>query len=295
MPNIPGMTGPARIEILKATRNILGLLKELASSDASFRAAAAKTLGDYREASVVEPVAALLQDGEKTVRDAAAAALGNIGAPALQALTAVMSSGNDEARSAAADALGRIGAPALEQLLACLKDASADVRVMSALWLGKIRDPRAVEPLIAAFKDENRDVRVEVVKALGELRDARALELLTGALKDSDDGISRAATKALVRIDPAKAGATLINALKNTKSEALQEMIAGKLGDTGDPGAVQPLLDLLEDENSRKVRENAARSLVKLYRSNALGQTEKQLILDQQETIVSVYGAEFTI
>ncbi len=63
------------------------------------------------------------------------------------------------------------------------------------------------------------------------------------------------ATKALVKIDPLRAGEPLMEALKKTRSEAVQEAIAGRLGDTGDPRAVQPLLDLLDNEHGKKVRE----------------------------------------
>ena len=166
-------------------------------------------------------------------------------------------------------------------------------RARSALWLGKIRDPCALEPLIAAFKDEDRDVRVEVVKALGEMRDARALELLSGRqgsrrrdLPSGDQGAGQDR--------PCTSRRDTAGCAQEYQKRGAPGNDRRQLGDTGDPARCNRCSTCSRTTTAGRCA-NAARSLVKLYRSNVLGQTEKQLILDQQELITDIYGLEFTI
>ncbi len=85
------------------------------------------------------------------------------------------------AQGSAAAALGEMGSPALEPLIAVLEDAtkSKDMREAATRALGKIGDPRAAEPLVAALGDQKGDVRRGAVMALRTMGDLRAAEPLT--------------------------------------------------------------------------------------------------------------------
>jgi HEAT repeat protein len=101
-------------------------------------------------------------------------------------------------RKAAAEALVQIGAPAVEPFMAALKDESWSVRRTAAEALGQIGDARAVEPLTAALKDRNDHwLRHYAAEALGQIGDARAVEPLVAALKEPYANVRKAAAEAL--------------------------------------------------------------------------------------------------
>jgi HEAT repeat protein len=162
------------------------------------------------------------------------------------------SRGDIGVRKEVAGALGRIGdARAVEPLIKALQHFAYDVRKAAASALGQIGDTRAVEPLIAALNVEDRDVRSPAARALGQIGDTRAVEPLIAALNDDKSGwsVRTAAIDALERFGEARAVEALIATLKNSNT---------------------------------LVRKAAATSLVKLYQSRSLSETQKQLILDQR-------------
>lgn len=76
--------------------------------------------------------------------------------------------GDHDARKAAAQALVEIGAPAVEPLIGTLlQDNDALVRRVAADVLARIKDPRSVEPLTAALNDPNDEVQHSAAEALG--------------------------------------------------------------------------------------------------------------------------------
>jgi len=103
------------------------------------------------------------------VHKAAAAALGEIGAPAVPGLLAALRNAERWVREAAADTLGRIGAPAVPGLLAALRDADWRVRRAAAAALGEIGDAAAVPGLLAALGDAEEYVRRAAAAALRNL------------------------------------------------------------------------------------------------------------------------------
>jgi len=101
------------------------LIKGLETFGASFlREAAAKALGEFRQAESVEALIAALRDKDVGVRGAAASALGKTG-----------------------------DARAVEPLVACLHDVDEYVRTPAARALGEIGDPRALNALAMASRD----------------------------------------------------------------------------------------------------------------------------------------------
>src|SRR5215467_11160530 len=121
-----GLFRPPNVEALEAKRDVQSLIKALG----------------YQK--------------RDNVRQAAAEALGKVGAPAVEPLIAALKEGYMHA--AATEALSKIGAPAVEPLIAALKDQEINVRKAAAEVLGKIGDARAVEPLIAACNDQSSEM-----------------------------------------------------------------------------------------------------------------------------------------
>jgi HEAT repeat protein len=150
-------------------------------------------------------IRALGYQRDEGVRQAAASALGRIGAPVVKPLVAILVASDFGGSDVfAAKALGQIGAPAVEPLIAILPDDHA------AIALGEIGDPRAVGPLIALLPARG------VARALGEIGDPRAILPLIIALLQSSPGSGwserGAYAQALRKID-APAVEPLIDAL----------------------------------------------------------------------------------
>ncbi|MBN1195747.1 MAG: HEAT repeat domain-containing protein [Methanomicrobiaceae archaeon] len=82
----------------------------------------------------------------------AAAALGRIGAPAVDPLVRTFADTGTNARWRVAMALARVGTPAVEALIDVVNTQEDSARHPAVWALAEIGDQRAVEPLIAALK-----------------------------------------------------------------------------------------------------------------------------------------------
>jgi HEAT repeat protein len=171
---------------------------------------AAKTLGQIGDTQAVQPLFAALTFSYTSEE---AAELEQIGPSGLAIVEAWQSR-----REAAAEALVQVGALAVEPLVATLETLHSDVQgaafelpgvisstranslIAAIELLGKISDPRAVESLIAELEDRNWCVRWAAIKALEQIGDARAMEPFVVALEDRDSNVQSAAVEALVRI-----------------------------------------------------------------------------------------------
>lgn len=161
----------------------------------------------------VEPLVAILNDTNPSVRRNAAWALGEIRGShsvdrtvAVEPLIAALRDEDWWVRKAAARALGEIRtARAVGPLVAALEDGNWNVREMAAWALGEMKDARAVSRLSAALvKDERWSVRSRTASALGEIRDPLAVEALTAALNDEDQRVRNKAEWALAEIADTK-------------------------------------------------------------------------------------------
>jgi Uri superfamily endonuclease len=178
-----GVLGAERIAV--AGEEIDELLETLVSSDEESREAAAVALGRLG-ARVAERLAILLQDEDMHIRWWAARALAEVGSDrAIAPLVSGLDDVEPDVRACAALALGRIGdgsaAPALASRLA---DESAFVASIAADALSMIGEP-AVEALADKLADESPHVRLLAVRALGRTKSQRAIVPLFGVLEDS--------------------------------------------------------------------------------------------------------------
>ena len=198
--------GPPTVAKLKEKRDVKGLIKAIGyQMDPAERMAAARALGEIRDARAVEPLIAVLKNQREfnPARRAAAWALADIGAPAVKSLVGTLGDKSGFTREYATEALVEIGGPSVEPLIAALGDRSGWANMWGGLdiskTLGKIGIP-AVEPLIAALRGQNASVRMHAAWALGWIGDNRAVEPLIAALGDQDEHVREAAAEALGRI-----------------------------------------------------------------------------------------------
>jgi HEAT repeat protein len=219
-------------------------LRDLHSTDARVRAAAADALGDVPEGADRRRarlgLESVLDDGRFEVRCAAALALGDLGdAGAVDALLARVEDSHPEARQAAVIALGKLGnAQAIPALLAALSAGPPDVRFQAARSLAEIDPAAAFEPLCAALRDADPEVRESAAEALAVVGDRRAAGWLVDLLEDGRPGTRFAAAMTLAWLGDARAFDTLTAFLPDRERafEAMEGLEA-----IGDARAALPL------------------------------------------------------
>ena len=128
---------------------------------------------------VVEPLIEALGDREKTVRKFAITILGNLRDPrAMEEIGMALYDLHHEVSRAAAEALAQFGAPAIDVLAEALTHPEAGLRERAILGLGKIHDERVAPFLIEMLYDRDSTVKRQAVHALGDLKDVRAIPAL---------------------------------------------------------------------------------------------------------------------
>lgn len=200
-------------------------------------------LGDLKNPGIVEPLLRALDDKDPMVRVFAAYALGRIRDPR-----------------------------ALEPLLKVLerrkkKDYAA---AYAAEALGNFNDPRIVSPLIAALEDPYYEVRGFAASSLGKMKAKEANFLLTQKLDDPHWFVRQQAAFGLEAMKAANRVESLALALKNEKDPNTLANLVILLGKTGDPAAVQPLLEALRTLPNSLARINAANALSEIKDSAAI-------------------------
>lgn len=190
------------------------LVARLADPSWRVRAAAVERLTSVEGPSPALPLLLdrLVGEGGIGEREAAAAALGRIGAPAVPGLVERLQSADGELRQAAAGVLGVIAdRRSLPPLVARLADADANVRAAVADALGRIGGPDAIAALHAAVDSDDRPLRSAALQALANLRSAPSILQLRELVKDRSS--RRVAFRLLGFSDDREALALLVEGL----------------------------------------------------------------------------------
>ena len=111
-------------------------------------------LAKIGESSIGPLIAAMQEHGERDFRRYAAAALGEIGIPAIEQMITAMGSDDKELRGFLSQALCRIGTPAIEPLRQRLNDADEIIRSCATLTLWQMGDHGVATIVEDARKDE---------------------------------------------------------------------------------------------------------------------------------------------
>lgn len=202
--NVPMMKATEHSEI---DQQIELLLK---SDDRYVAENAAAALGEMGPAAkdAVPVLIELLKSEHRdySVRQAAAEALGSIGPvtnKVVPTLVYVLEKGDWRVRGAAANALGRIGKPALPALTRILLESKDSLtRESVALGLGNVGRP-AIPLLLEALKDKDDRVRMFAASSLGKIGYAEEDVVLglVEAITDKDYLVRKEAIESLGRIN----------------------------------------------------------------------------------------------
>jgi HEAT repeat protein len=243
------------VELLSALGDaaVTELTAALERDDPAARWAVVGALEDIASAQAIRALIGALSHDDDEVRHCAVAALGHVGAPAIDAVLETLSDVSPVARSEAARALGYLAdGRSFMPLIVALDDPDAEVRGSAAWALGGLHDPRALVPLLVALDDADARVREGAAAGLGRSGDARAVRPLITAIDDEDDNVRCRTITALGELGAGRALPFLIASLTCDASEDVRYAAADALGEIG-VQAVQPLLEAMdaEDEDAR--------------------------------------------
>jgi HEAT repeat protein len=259
----------------------------------------------------VEPLIAVLINPDKNVKIAAAEILGEIGdSRSIGPLTTLLKNEDWSVRLAGTRALGKIGdSLAVGSIIAVLKDEFDLVREAGAEALGEINDDKAIKPLIESLININdKRMHKAVIKALEKLNwkpdqdeasavywcvkenwqecvriGSPAVKPLIDALKQTNEIERQSIIDVLSQIGTS-AVESLIWALKDKNNPRGKSYIAEVLGHMNDGRAIEPLFDMLKDDNSYNQRV-AANALINLYKAKPIDDKFKNLIFSHRSEI----------
>ena len=211
-------TGIPASKVEEAIAALIGAL-----DDPSPRVRESATVGLWghktRAARAVPGLVELLKDGDRRVRYAAAACLGEVVGPsdpelslAIPALTTALADPEADVRGRAAESLATLGRPDLAvATLARLWDCPDDMARNRAQSTARRRlgpnDRRLVEALVAAATYQNMAARVEAADVLlAHGRVAEAMPILDQAEKHADPGIRHRSAQVRAAFESRKPG-----------------------------------------------------------------------------------------
>ena len=247
-----GLFGPPNIEKMLSKRDIKGLIKALGyQQDKGVQKAASKALVKIGTDSV-DPLIAWLMEGNDYVRCHAAETLGELSDPhTVKSLIVALTDNVKSVREAAATAIKNIGSPAIDPLIVALKDDKWSIRKAAIEALSNLEDPRAVIPLIMMLnnKSDNKAAHDALIR-IG----TSAVEPLIVTLNKNDDNLRLEALNLLGQIGDSRAVEPLIAALKDGYAQVRSRAVQG-LGQIKDVRAIEPLIDYAFNANLKEVHE----------------------------------------
>jgi HEAT repeat protein len=261
-------------------------LEQLRSGEESLRREAIDRLGRSGLEEAIPPLLAAVGDESWPVRETATERLRTFDPTLLlPALEAALRDDEDAGlRNAAMEIYVKVGAPAVEPLLKLLVDRDEEVRNFAAVMLGSLEDKRSVGPLIAALKDPDINVGHAAAASLGRIGSGEAVLPLIEALS-TGPWLQYPAINALAEIGEPMAVGALLPLLKD---EWLQGPVMEALGRLAGREALPQLIPLLYDKDP-SVRSAAVHAVVSIeQRATASGESldpEVQAALRREDLI----------
>jgi hypothetical protein len=143
-----------------------------------------------------------------------------------------------------------------DALLKALNSAQTIHRELAAMALEYAGDPKGVlEPLNKTLTaDPDSEVRLAAAGTLTNLADASSVDALCKALVDKDEQVRGQAVAGLSKIKDPRAVNPLLNVLKEEEKSGIRARAASALGAIKEKTSLEPLMKQLDDEKDQRVR-----------------------------------------
>lgn len=213
-------------------RAVAALVSGLQSKEKSVRAAAAAALGECKSPDAVLPLIHMLRNDSWDDVYQAKRALVAIGSSSVDPLLSAVRDGDAAFRRNACEIFGELhAAEALNFLLSEFDDGTWE----AATALGQIGPP-AVEALLQCLAKESPKLRRHAAYALAKTKDPRCVPALEDRLQDTDDDVRAEAAKSLALIPRSRSVDALLVALRDEAPD-VRRAAAGALGEIDDERA----------------------------------------------------------
>ncbi|MGB3199843.1 MAG: HEAT repeat domain-containing protein [Nodosilinea sp.] len=231
----------------------------------------ARQVDDLGESALADLLAVLQdEDQDWEARWFAARALGKLDHPdVVVALIQVFASTpDDDLRQAVAAALAQIGVPAIEALTQLLGQPNHQPMAVQAL--ARIHHPAIVPPLLAEFNRAQAAVRATVLDALGTFADPIILPMVQQGLSDPDTAVRLAAIRGLLSLRWSRLNGsgelalsptqmiTWLTPLITDRDRGVAQQAIYALGRLSHPAAAAPLQRLLQAADTPDERRRYA-------------------------------------
>jgi HEAT repeat protein/tetratricopeptide (TPR) repeat protein len=218
----------------------------------------------------------------------AAEALGEIGdSRAIWSLSVAFKDRDIGVRIAVVEALGKIGEPALDRLTIIFQSSHGRVLEVVIEVLGKIGEP-AIKPLLLLLNNDARSRPITSVKAFVKIGQPAVIPLINN-LKHRIPKGRWGSAKSLGEIGDPRAVEPLIQAL-NDSNIGVRIAVVEALGKIGSPRAIVPLIDAIRDE-VYQVRVSVVEALGEIGDPRALEPLSHALTDEVYQVRVSVVEA----
>jgi len=254
------------------------LVALLHNGNPHIRMIAAYTLGMLHLQAALAPLKTLINDG-MGVKSVAVFAVGHTrSAEAVEVLRTQIASANDGLIAMAAFSLGAVrDADAVSELLApLLKSKSPPVRVNATYALAESRDSKVLPQILPLAQDPSPDVRAKLAFVLGHrFRSSDVLAPLIELLTDPSATVRPVAEQALIELADPRSTPLLIARLSDANAD-IQAAAAHALGGQPDPRALPALTIALHDKDAN-VRSNAVYAIGNMAPANGVELLETAL------------------
>ncbi|NNF97029.1 MAG: protein kinase, partial [Halobacteria archaeon] len=220
------------------------------NEDPAMRLHIAKALSRCKKNVVArDALLRLINDKNKTVRQAALQVLGNMTVPVASAMIVPLLKDPDlTVQAQAINTLIKIKDPeVVKYLIEILQDDSEYIRRAAVEVLNEVGDQRAVKDLLNAIRDKDWWVKVRAADALGSIGGPKVVEAVLGMINEKDEFLRRTAVEILNSVKDERAVAHLISVLKDP-DWWVRERAADALANLGDKKAVPALIEMLQTQ-----------------------------------------------
>lgn len=223
------------------------------------KVAAARALGQIGDPGAVAPLLVAMNDMTANVRSAAADALVQLGAPAVPGLLALLQDASNTKRDEVPAPLAKIGDPrAIEVLLRALMESpESEWRVRHAAIASLVAFPEVPNaPFFRLLLDPSHSIRNDAAQRLAQADPGwKSDPAMEGAVatalqlaRDADKENRCIALELLGRLEHRQFAGVIVQALADPEVH-VREQACVILGSWKEPGAIEPLLGRLMDDN----------------------------------------------
>lgn len=240
------------------------------------RLRAIERMGERRALENLPPLLENLKDSDWRVRKEAVLAVNRYQPEpqVIQALVDALKSALDFGeKNALVEILIHFGPACVAPLMTAFSGFSDDAKKTSLDIFGEIGDRNASPLILKSTEAGDENVRIAAIEALGKLREPRAIDALIGFLRPENSLLCFSAIKALEQMGDSRAVEPIIRLLGKN---GLDRPALGALGRLGDLAALNPILNSLQNGNS-KIRKAALQALVDLQEQAGI-QNEVKII-----------------